>query len=103
MSSQSPFSCLLSLYRMFSYKQKKGFLFIQVMIIFMSIAEVIGIASLAPFMALVSNPDLIQTNQVLQTVYYKMHFQSHKDFIIVCGIGAGLLILFGNLFAILTV
>lgn len=46
--------------------------FILIMIIVMAFLDTIGVASILPFMAVLTNPDLIETNIVLKTVYQEL-------------------------------
>lgn len=45
---------------------------ILIMIIIMAFLDTIGVASILPFMAVLTNPDLIETNLVLRTVYQEL-------------------------------
>lgn len=56
-------------------------LFLQIFFAFSALIQVIGIASIAPFVGIVSNPDTIQNNAVLATLYKLGNFQSNNDFI----------------------
>ena len=56
------------LYLLTSKEQKKmGFLFM--MILLMALLDVLGIASIMPFIAVLSNPDIIETNQILSSAF----------------------------------
>jgi ATP-binding cassette, subfamily B, bacterial PglK len=46
--------------------------FILIMIIIMAFLDTIGVASILPFMAVLTNPELIETNIVLKTVYQEL-------------------------------
>lgn len=50
-----------------------------------SIAEVAGVASILPFIAVLSKPELIDTNQYLSFAYHSLGFTSHKSFMIFLG------------------
>ena len=39
------------------------------MILIMALIDVLGIASIMPFMAVITNPSLIQTNYILNTMF----------------------------------
>ena len=63
--------------------RKIGFLFIG--IVFMGILEVVGVASIAPFMAVVSNPEVIETNLYLNLTYNYFSFTSTNSFLVFLG------------------
>ena len=62
----------------------------------MGIFEVVGVASIAPFIAVVSNPEVIQENYYLNSVYTRFGFESENSYLSVLGISAIVLVLFSN-------
>ena len=69
----------------------------------MSILEVIGIASILPFMKLVAEPEAIVENAWLSWAYQTMGFASHRSMLITAGLAVIALISFANLFSIYTI
>jgi ATP-binding cassette, subfamily B, bacterial PglK len=68
-----------------------------VMLIFLALLEMAGIASILPFMALVINPEVIHDNRWLLAVFNRFQFESTQSFLIFVGfISLGLLIV-GNI------
>lgn len=47
-----------------------------------AIVQIMGVASVAPFIALVANPDLIHSNAISQKVYEMAGFASDRDFLV---------------------
>ena len=90
---------LKNIYKVFSNSDKKniGYLFIGVLIT--GLFEVAGIASIAPFMAVVTTPDLIHSNQYLSLIYNYFDFNSDAEFLIVFGVGVVLLLVITNIFS----
>ena len=90
---------LKSIYTVFSNSDKKniGYLFIGVLIT--GLFEVAGIASIAPFMGVVTTPDLIHNNQYLSLIYNYFEFNSDADFLIALGVGVILLLVITNIFS----
>lgn len=74
-------SIIRSIYSLLSKEEKIKMLFLQIFFAFSALIQVIGIASIAPFVGIVSNPDTIQNNAVLATLYKLGNFQSNNDFI----------------------
>lgn len=70
-----------SIYAVLSKEQKLRMLLMQFFFIFSAIVQVVGIASIAPFIGIISNPDSIQTNRALATLYEFGGFQSNQEFI----------------------
>ena len=57
------------------------------LVIVMALAEVAGIASIAPFLTLVADPDAAQTMPVLGWAYGAFGFESDRSFLVAVGIG----------------
>lgn len=64
--------------------------------------QVVGVASIAPFVALLDNTGLIHTNRWLSTVYEIGRFQSDKDFLIWFAIAVMALTIVSNFVGALT-
>jgi hypothetical protein len=60
--------------------------------------EVAGIASIGPFMGVVTTPDLIHNNQYLSLIYNYFEFNSDADFLIALGVGVILLLVVTNIY-----
>lgn len=56
------------------------------MIIVMGLLDVIGVASIMPFMSVLTNPEVIQTNKYLAAVYKKIGSTDNQTFIFFLGI-----------------
>jgi ABC-type bacteriocin/lantibiotic exporter with double-glycine peptidase domain len=63
----------------------------------------VGIASIMPFMAVVSNPDVTRTNKWLQKTYEFLQFDTASNFLLFLGILLLVLLMCSNLFKALTV
>jgi ABC-type bacteriocin/lantibiotic exporter with double-glycine peptidase domain len=53
----------------FNKKQKKQAIFLLAMTILMALLDMLGVASIMPFIAVLGNPELIQTNSILSVVF----------------------------------
>ena len=49
--------------------ERKNVCILLVMILIMALIDMIGVASILPFMAVITNPDLIETNIVLNSMF----------------------------------
>ncbi|WP_290798819.1 hypothetical protein [Halomonas sp.] len=72
------------------------------MVIIMAVLETAGVASVMPFLSVLGNPEVVQTNPVLNTVYEGLGFTSVDAFILALGAAAFGLILFSAFFRSLT-
>ena len=83
--------------------ERKHFVQLLFMIFIMAIFDMIGVASIMPFMAILANPDLIETNIFLKSIYDMMGFSDKKQFLFVLGIFVFSLLLISLSFKALTV
>ena len=89
---------MLSTYRkalaLLSRKEKRRGGLVLGMVIIMAVLETAGVASTMPFLSVLGNPEVVQTNPVLNTVYEGLGFTSVDAFILALGAAAFGLILF---------
>ncbi len=79
-----------------SSKDRSKILFLMIMILIMALIDMLGIASIMPFMAVLSNPELIETNGLLNSAYIKLNeygIRSRNQFLIVLGVIVFLLLI----------
>ena len=83
---------LVMMLGLLSRNEKKRLLALLVITFFVSIFDVAGVASIAPFFSLVSQPEMIGTNNILSNIFYFLGFNdvnSSKDiqnFLIIIGV-----------------
>jgi HlyD family secretion protein len=82
--------------------QIKILILLQILVIFSSIMEVLGVASIAPFMAIVVDPQILEKNAMLKAVFDFFNFQSRETFLVATGYMVFTFILVGNLFILIT-
>lgn len=75
-------SVIRSIYAVLSGEQKAKMLFLQIFFAFSAIVQVVGVASIAPFVGIISNPETIQSNKVLAALYELGNFKSNNEFIL---------------------
>ena len=76
----SKFNKLLSILTSYQRKQAGWLLAMLIMVAFL---DMIGVASILPFIAILTNPDLIETNSILNSIYQTSSIfgvDSHKQF-----------------------
>jgi ABC-type multidrug transport system fused ATPase/permease subunit len=74
---------------LFSTQQPKQLILLMIMILIMALLDMIGIASILPFMAVLTNPYLIETNLILMKIFQVLSIfgvESKQQFIFFLGI-----------------
>ena len=83
-----------------SHERKRAVLLI-IMIIIMSLLDMIGVASILPFMTILSNPSLVETNIILKTLFQitsRYGIETNKEFLFFLGILVLVLLIFSLTF-----
>ena len=73
-----------------------------IMIILMGLFDVLGIASIMPFMTLISDPEVVEKNNYLLSIYTYFNFSSYSEFIFFSGAIVIALIIISSLFKLVT-
>ena len=92
------------LYLLSSHERKKAGILL-IMITIMSLLDMIGVASILPFMAVLANPSLIETNIILKTIFQTSNVfgvETDKDFLIFLGFTVFILLIVSLSFKALT-
>lgn len=76
---------VIKFFKIVSKKEKQKFYFLIFAMIFMGITEIAGIGSISPFLSVVSNPDSIQSNDLLSWLYAFGKFDSTRSFVMTLG------------------
>jgi ABC-type multidrug transport system fused ATPase/permease subunit len=66
------------------------------LLVLAGLVDALGVSSVLPFMAVVGNPDVIQTNPRLQQLYTALQFESTNTFLVGLGIAALVIMVFSN-------
>ena len=65
--------------------EKRQLLTLLAMIGVLSVLELVGVASIMPFLSLMANPDAIESNEYLALAYSTLGFTSHQSFMLAVG------------------
>jgi len=76
--------------------EKRRGLIVLILAIFMGLFEVIGVASVVPFLTILANPNIINENNILKFTYQNLKFEDVDSFLIFLGIAAFLLIIIAS-------
>ena len=82
-------------------EQKIGFMLL-LMTLVMAFLDMIGVASIMPFIAVLANPQIIETNLILSKLFIFFEFEKKDDFILFLGLAAFALLVFSLAFKSLT-
>lgn len=94
---------LSNIYKLLNPQQRKHFFKLQILVLLMGVAEMVGVLSVSPFIALVSDPDIINRSGIFQEIYQLSGLLSPNDFIIYVGIASLIVLLFSALISMYTV
>lgn len=83
------------------YERRRGYVLLGFILV-LGFVETLGVASVMPFMAVVGNPDLIQTNVYLNAVYERLGFQSYHRFLVFLGAVVFVVLVGSMMFSALT-
>ena len=96
---------LKKLLRLLDHKERKNAIILVVMMLVMAVLDTIGVASILPFMAVLTNPDLIETNIILNRMFQISNFfgvENNRQFLFSLGILVFILLITSILFKALT-
>jgi ABC-type multidrug transport system fused ATPase/permease subunit len=102
MKSEGRFQFLTKIAALLSAEERVELWGISVAVLLMASLEVVGIASITPFIALVADPTLIERNKLLSLLFSKLGFTNSDHFVIFVGVLALAVLVFSNSFSALT-
>ena len=82
-------------------ERKRAYLLLG-MILVMALLGMVGVASIMPFMAVLANPELVETNAILNTAYIRLGFTDPQQFLFALGMLVFVLLLVSLVFKALT-
>ena len=80
-------SVIKEIFSLLSNDQRKKFYILQVLVILMAFTELLGIASIAPFMALVGDMSLLEKDGIYSKLYQLSGIKDPINFLFITGIG----------------
>lgn len=94
-----------NLFTLLNAQERKQAGFILILIIIMSLLDTIGVASILPFMAVLTNPSLIETNLILKFLFLELNsfgINNHDHFLFILGASVFLLLVISLVFKTIT-
>ena len=80
------FKLVKQLFSLLTSRQRKQFYMLQILVVFMAIMEIVGVASIIPFMALVGNMNQLQEETLIAKVYEASNIGSETQFLFLLGL-----------------
>lgn len=96
------FNLAKELFNLLTPDQRKSYLSLQIMVFLMAVMELLGIASIAPFMSLVADMQLLETNAILNKIYLFSGIDSHEHFLFLTGVIVLFMLGIASLLSIIT-
>ena len=96
------FNMIKELFSLLSRQQVRQFYVLQVLVVIMAFTELLGIASIAPFMALVGDPSLLEEEGVYSKLYQFSGLNSPVDFVFTAGCIVLLMLTISTIVSMLT-
>lgn len=75
---------------------KRSFCWLTLAVVVMAVLDMIGVASIYPFLNVISNPDIIQTNPKLKLVYDRFNFPNRDTFLVALGTCSFVILVINN-------
>ena len=82
--------------------QRRRYFTLQIMVVFMALMELLGIASIGPFMALVADMQLLETNATLNKIYIASGVATHTEFLFIAGSFVLLMLAIASVLSVVT-
>lgn len=94
---------LYELNRFLTRTNRIHLLLLSVLVVVSGAMEIVGIASIMPFMGAVLNPDFITHNLFVSKVYHGLNFSNANDFLVFMGVAVLAVIVLSNLASAVTI
>lgn len=85
------------IFHLLSLDGKKKLYGLILAVVIMAVFDTIGVASIFPFLNVISNPSIIQENSTLKWVYDQLNFTNKDTFLIALGIASFIFLLVNNI------
>ncbi len=96
------FKLLKELFKLLTSNQRKQFYILQLLVIIMAFCEIIGVASIVPFMALVGDMSILEKENIISEIYQISGIASPSGFVFFLGIGVLVMLLISTFISMIT-
>ena len=83
------------LFDLLTRHERRRFFLLLGMVVVMGFVEMMGVASILPFLAVVADPSLVQRNQYMSALYDWLGLTDNHAFLILLGSGVFAMLIFG--------
>ncbi len=97
------FNVIKNIFGTLDRRTKRQYIALQLFFVLSAFFQVVGIASIGPFISILSNPEIIHSNEILAFAYDLGGFETDLQFIFAAAIGSLVMILVSNAIAGLTI
>ncbi len=95
-------SSLNKVFALLTRKERKRALLLLGMVFFMALIDAVGVASIMPFIAVLANPELVKTNEILYTIYSYLEIHNTQSFLFYLGVFVFILLIVSLTFKSIT-
>jgi len=96
------FKLIIQFFSLLTPRQRKRFYALQIMVVVMAFTEILGVASIIPFMALVGDMSQLQQNTILAQTYQLSGINSESQFVFLIGVGVLIMLFFSAIVSMFT-
>ena len=79
-------------------KERRRGVLVIVLMMGVAVVEVAGIASVMPFLSVLGNPEIVEENRYLRTLYEQLYFTDTQSFVLALGIAAVIILVTSSVF-----
>ena len=91
------------LFSLLTPSQIRRFYALQILVVIMAILEIVGVASIIPFMTLVGNMNQLQEDTIIAQVYQASGITSESQFVFLLGLGVLVMMFISAMISIYTI
>lgn len=95
------FNIIFRLWHILTSLEKKKAIIILILTIFMASLEMLGVISIMPFLAVLSNPNVVITDPRIEYLYHFLHSTSYTNFVIKLGLCSMMFIFVSAVFKVI--
>jgi HlyD family secretion protein len=96
------YKIIKNLFKVLTPSQRKRFYILQILVIIMAFTQIIGVASIVPFMALVADMSQLQEDTIFAQAYRASGLTSESVFVFILGVGVLIMLFFGTIISMFT-
>ena len=96
------FVLIKDLIRLLEAEQRKRLFVLQLLVVLMSVAEIVSIAAMGPFMAVIGDPAAIARSHALSSLYVVFGSESNEHFLFVLGVIVLIMLISAGVFSMFT-